>query len=172
LHYVAEILVSSPLQTMDRRLDTLSLAAAAFVAANLLHTLDHVRQGTGDLATEVLAGGAVISILAVLTLVLALRRHPRAALWAAVVGTWSALGVIASHVAPHWSALSDSYFEIHADALSWVVMLAEVAAAAWLGYVGFRMLRRAGGSRRRPPAARPSAGSAAAPSRSGSARPR
>ena len=108
---------------MNRRLDTLSLAAAAFVAANVLHSLDHLRQGTGDLATEVLAGGTVLSVLAVLTLVLALRRHPRAPLWAAVVGTWSALGVIASHVAPHWSAFSDSYFEIHADALSWVVML-------------------------------------------------
>ena len=74
------------------------------------------------------------------------------------VGTWSALGVIASHMAPHWSALSDSYFEIHADALSWVVMLAEVAAAAYLGLLGFRELRRpAGDSRRRPPAARGSA---------------
>ena len=91
---------------MSRRLDTLSLAAAAFVAGNVLHTLDHLRQGTGNLTTEVLAGGTVISILAVLTLVLALRRHPRAALWAAVVGTWSALGVIASHMAPHWSGLS------------------------------------------------------------------
>ena len=143
---------------MNRRLDTLSLAATAFVAANVLHTLDHLRQGTGDLATEVLAGGTVLSILAVVTLVLALGRHPRAALWAAVVGTWSALGVLASHVAHHWSAFSDSYFEIHADALSWVVMLAEVAAAAYLGLVGFRSLRRpAGGSRRRPPAARRSA---------------
>jgi hypothetical protein len=140
---------------MSRRLDTLSLAAAAFVAANVLHTLDHLRQGTGGVATEVLAGGTVISILAVLNLVLALHRHPRAALWAAVVGTWGALGVIASHMAPHWSAFSDSYFEIHADALSWVVMLAEVAAAAYLGLVGFRELRRrAGDSRRRPPAAR------------------
>jgi hypothetical protein len=143
---------------MDRRLDTLSQAAAAFVAANLLHTLDHLRQGTEDLATEVLAGGTVLSILAILTLVLALRRHPRAALWAAVVGTWSALGVLASHVAPHWSALSDSYFEIHADALSWVVMLAEVVAAAYLGLVGFRELRRpAGDSRRRSHAGRRSA---------------
>jgi hypothetical protein len=127
---------------MNRRLDTLSLAATVFVAANVLHTLDHVRQGTGDLATEVLAGGTVLSLLAVLTLVLALRRHPRAALWAAVVGTWSALGVIASHIAPHWSAFSDSYFEIDADALSWAVMLAEVLAAAYLGLVGFRELRR------------------------------
>jgi hypothetical protein len=139
---------------MSRRLDTLSLAAVLFVAANLLHTLDHLRQGTDDLATEVLAGGTVLSALAVLTLVLALLHHPRAPLWAAVVGTWSALGVLASHVAPHWSAFSDSYVEIHADALSWIVMLAEVAAAAWLGVAGFRELRRAPGSRRRPPAAR------------------
>ena len=143
---------------MNRRLDTLSLAAGAFVAANVLHSLDHLRQGTGALATEVLAGGAVLSILAILTLVLALRHHPRAPLWAAVVGTWSALGVIASHIAPHWSALSDSYFEIHADALSWVVMLAEVFAAAYVGFAGFRELRRpAPGSRRRSPAARRSA---------------
>jgi hypothetical protein len=133
------------------------VAAAAFVAANVLHTLDHLRQGTGDLATEVLAGGTVLSALALLTLVLAVRRHPRAPLWAAVVGTWSALGVLASHVAPHWSAFSDSYFEIDADALSWVVMLAEVAAAAWLGFVGFRTLRRAPGSPRRSPAAQRSA---------------
>jgi hypothetical protein len=143
---------------MNRRPDPLSLAATAFVVANVLHTLDHLRQGTGALATEVLAGGTVLSALAVLTLVLALRHHPRAALWAAVVGTWSALGVIASHVAPHWSAFSDSYFEIHADALSWIVMLAEVAAAAYLGLVGFRELRRpAPDSRRRPRAARQSA---------------
>ena len=143
---------------MTRRLDTLSLAAIAFVAANVLHTLDHLRQGTGDLATEVLAGGTVLSALAVVTLVLALRRHPRAPLWAAVVGTWSALGVIASHVAPHWSAFSDSYFAIHADALSWAVMLAEVAAAACLGFVGFSELRRpAPDSPRRSRAARQSA---------------
>jgi hypothetical protein len=125
-----------------RRPEPLVLAGVAFVATNVLHTLDHLRQGTGDLATEVLAGGTVLSFLAVLTLVLALRHHPRAALWAAVVGTWSALGVIASHIAPHWSAFSDSYFEIHADALSWAVMLAEVLAAAYLGLVGFRELRR------------------------------
>jgi hypothetical protein len=143
---------------MTRRRDTLSLAATAFVAANVLHSLDHLRQGTGDLATEVLAGGTVLSILAVLTLVLALRHHPRAPLWATVVGTWSALGVIASHIAPHWSALSDSYVEIHADALSWVVMLAEVLAAAYLGFAGFRELRRpARGSRCPPRAARQSA---------------
>ena len=68
---------------MQRRLDTLSLAAATFVVANLLHTLDHLRQGTGDLATEVLAGGTVISILAVLTLVLATRARRCGRPWSA-----------------------------------------------------------------------------------------
>jgi hypothetical protein len=125
-----------------RRPDSVVVAAAAFVGANVLHTLDHLRQGTGDLATDVLAGGTVLSILAVVTLVLALRHHPRASLWAAAVGTWSALAVAASHIAPHRSAFSDSYFEIDVDALSWAVMLAEVVAAAYLGLVGFRELRR------------------------------
>ncbi len=126
------------------RIDPLTMAAIAFIAANVLHTLDHLRQGLGGITTEVLAGGGVLSALAIATLVLALTRDRRAPLAAAVVGTWSALGVAASHIAPHWSALSDSYLDIHVDALSWAVMLAEVAAAAVLGLVGFRTLRRSG----------------------------
>src|SRR4051794_38346597 len=120
----------------------LVLASGAFVAANLLHSLDHMRQGTGRLTPEVLLGGSVLSVAAVVTLVLVLRRDPRAPLTAAVVGLWTAVGVAASHIAPHWSAFSDSYPEIHADALSWIVMLAEVAAAAALGLVGLRQLAR------------------------------
>jgi hypothetical protein len=128
----------------------LTTASIAFVAANVAHTLDHLRQGTSQLTNEIMAGGAVISLLAVATLVLVLRGDRRAPLVAAVVGLWTAAGVAASHIAPHWSAFSDSYPEIHADALSWVVMLAEVAAAAALGLVGLRELRRR-------PAGRPAA---------------
>ena len=129
-------------QTRSRALTTASIA---FVAANLAHTLDHLRQGVGDLTTEILAGGAVLSLLALATLVLVLRGDRRAPLVAAVVGLSSAVGVIASHIAPHWSAFSDSYPEIDADALSWIVMLAEVAAAAALGLVGLRALQEPGG---------------------------
>ncbi len=130
----------------------LTVASIAFVAANVAHSLDHLRQGTGDLATEVLAGGTVLSLLAVTTLVLVLRGDRRAPLVAAVVGLWSALGVAASHIAPHWSAFSDSYFDIDVDALSWAVMLAEIAAAAVLGLVGLTELRRQAAGR--PAAAR------------------
>ena len=134
-------------RTRSRALTTASLA---FVAANVAHTLDHLRQGTSGLSTEILAGGGVLSVLAVATLVFVWRGDRRAPLIATVVGLWSAAGVAASHIAPHWSAFSDSYPEIHADALSWVVMLAEVLAAAALGLVGLRELRR-------QPAGRPAA---------------
>jgi hypothetical protein len=118
----------------------LTTASVAFVAANVAHTLDHLRQGTSELSNEILAGGAAVSILAVVTLVFVLRGDRRAPLIAAVVGLWSAVGVAASHIAPHWSAFSDSYPAIHADALSWIVMLAEVAAALALGLAGLRAL--------------------------------
>src|SRR4051794_4806913 len=119
----------------------LAVGSIAFLAANVLHTLDHLRQGIGDLTTEILAGGSLITAAALVTLDLALRDDPRAPLAAAVVGLWSALGVAASHIAPHWSAFSDPYPDLDVDALSWVVMLAEIAAALTLGVLGLRELR-------------------------------
>jgi hypothetical protein len=123
------------------RLDGLSVAAIAFFAANVLHTLDHQRQGTARLTTEIYVGGSVISILAIVTLVMALRRNAQAPLVATVVGFWTALGVIASHILPHWSAFSDPYPALHVDALSWVIVLLEIGAAFALGAVGVMRLR-------------------------------
>ena len=100
-----------------RRLTTLVGANVAFVAANLLHTADHQRQGTKGLSTEILIGGSAITIAAFASLVLALRRDERAPIFAAVLGLSAATGIAASHIAPHWSAFSDSYPQIGADAI-------------------------------------------------------
>jgi hypothetical protein len=113
-------------------------AAALFVAANVLHSLDHVRQGVDRLAVDVVAGGALLSIAALLALALALRQDPRAPIVCAGVGLAGALGVAAAHLAPHWSALSDPYPGLGLDALSWAVMLAEIAAALVLAVAGAR----------------------------------
>ena len=51
-----------------RAKDTLPAAAIAFLAANLLHGADHLRQGTDLLALPVRAGGALVTLSAVAVL--------------------------------------------------------------------------------------------------------
>jgi hypothetical protein len=127
---------------MRRSWTALEAASTGFVSANILHTLDHLRQGVGDLTWEILAGGSLLTALAIVVLVMVLRGDERAPAFAAVVGLSGAVGIASAHIAPHWSALSDSYPEIHADALSWIVMLIEVGAALVLGLVALSQLRR------------------------------
>jgi hypothetical protein len=128
-----------------RSLDAVAAASIVFAVTVVAHGIDHSRQarGVGALATEVVAGGTVIFALTALVVVLAVRRHPRAPLFAAVTGFTVAIGVSLSHLAPHWSAFSDPYADLSLDALSWIVMLAEIAAAFALGIVALRELRAA-----------------------------
>ena len=123
---------------MRRSWTGLEAASAGFVAANILHTLDHFRQGLDGLTWEILSAGTLLTIEAIVVLVLVLRRQEWAAPLAAVVGLSGAIGIAAAHVAPHWSALSDSYPQIGADALSWIVMLLEMGAALVLGVAGLQ----------------------------------
>lgn len=125
-----------------RRANPLLGASALFVAANIAHTLDHFRQGTGRLSGYVMAGGTMISILAALTLFLALTNHPRTALVATFTGLYSALGVSAAHLLPHWGVFSDSYPDLGVDAAAWIIVVFEIAAGFLLGFAGLRELRR------------------------------
>jgi hypothetical protein len=122
---------------------TLLRANILFVAVNLLHTADHQRQGTEGLTWEIYLGGSAITLAAIASLVLAARRDERAAIFGAVLGLSAAAGIAASHIAPHWSAFSDSYPQIHADAISWAAVLLEIAGALLLAAIGLRELRRA-----------------------------
>src|SRR3954447_14216813 len=120
---------------------TLLRANVLFVAVNLLHTADHQRQGTARLTTEIMLGGSAITLAAIVSLVMARRRDKQAPIFRAVLGLSGAAGIAASHIAPHWSAFSDSYPQIHADAISWVVVLAEIAGALLLATVSLLALR-------------------------------
>src|SRR5882757_189916 len=119
----------------------LLLASAGFLAVNLLHTADHFRQGVGDLSAAILVAGSGLTLGAVSLLVLAARGHEWTAPIATTLGLSGAIGIAAAHLAPHWSALSDSYSQIGADALSWVVVLIEIGGALVLAYAGARELR-------------------------------
>ena len=124
------------------RRSPLVLASLAFLAANLLHGFDHLRTGTERLATEVSVGGFLITIAALAMVYLALRGFPRAPLIAILIGSWSAVLIASAHLAPHWSALSDSYWDLKPDAFSWAVAAAEVTAALSLCLVGLSTIRR------------------------------
>jgi len=122
------------------RREWLPIAAIAFLAANLLHGADHLRQGVDGVDVAVKVGGAMLTVAAVV--VFRKRTDPIAPLLATIVGFTAAILVAASHIAPHWSLLSDSYVDdVHPDALSWAVMLLEVVAASLLGVLGALALR-------------------------------
>jgi hypothetical protein len=131
----------------------LTVAAAIYLAANLLHGADHLRQHLAGVDADVLVGGFMITAAAFLVFLMARARHPRTPLAATIVGFGAAVLVAASHLAPHWSALSDSYInDIHPDLFSWVVVLLEIVAGLGLGVVGLLALRwsrrRRGGENR------------------------
>lgn len=126
------------------RQDPLVVASLAYLAANLIHGADHIRQHMAGLNTEIKLFGGLLTLAAAVVAFLALRRHPKAAMTATIVGLVSAALVLASHVLPHWGVLSDSYVDdIHPDAASWVVVLLEIATGIALGVVGvYQQVRR------------------------------
>ncbi|MGH7723610.1 MAG: hypothetical protein ACRENL_12415 [Candidatus Dormibacteria bacterium] len=128
--------------------DWLGIAATAYLAANLLHGADHLRQHLAGVDIEVLIGGFILTAAGVAVVISTRRHHPYAPLLATVVGFTAAALVAASHIAPYWSALSDSYInQIHPDAWSWAVVLLEITAGALLGVAGvYSMNARARGS--------------------------
>jgi hypothetical protein len=126
----------------------LGRAALLLVAADVLHALDHTRQGR-DLASEVYVAGVAGWIALAVLLVLIASRHRLAVPYAAAVGVSVAVGFLAVHVAPHWSAVSDPYSGFDPDALSWALVVVPVAAAVNLVVQAVRSHAR---TRRSPPA--------------------
>jgi ammonia channel protein AmtB len=124
----------------------LGRAALALTVADVLHALDHTRQGR-DLAGEVYVVGVAGWIALAVMLVLIARRHPLAAPYAAAVGVSVAVGFLLVHVAPHWSAFSDPYSAFDPDALSWALVVLPIAAALLLLVHALRAMRA-----ERPPA--------------------
>lgn len=120
-------------------------ATALYAVGLAAHTADHIRRGTGVITPEVFWAGLASTAAGVLTIVLVATRHRLAATAAAVVGLPIAVGVIAAHLLPHWSALSDPFVgagTIGITPMSWTVVLIEIAGAAAMGIAGIAMLKR------------------------------
>lgn len=111
-------------------------AGIILLTATVLHILDHVRQGR-PLPGVLSLVGATGLVLAVVSILLALRHHPLVRKVNLVVGFGTVAGLAAVHVLPHWSVFSDPYPEVHVDGLAWTSLIALMVAAGALGMTSF-----------------------------------
>ena len=129
-------------------------AGVVFVAALLVHGLDHLRRGIDVMTTQVFVGGNIQFALAFVAFALVIRRHRLAPVAAIAVGFGSALLFVTAHLLPDWGAFSDAYVGSPAapnvTAFSWFTALFEIAADIAFGCAGVIALRR-----RTTPAPRP-----------------
>jgi hypothetical protein len=118
---------------------------ALFYALGLaLHTADHLRRGLDVVTPQVLWAGNVSTLIGITTVVAVILGHRYGPMLAAVTGLPVGLGVAAVHLLPKWSALSDTFQGAHNNgvtALSWTVVLMEIAGALAMGVVGFLIVR-------------------------------
>lgn len=126
---------------------TLRLAAGIWAATIAIHTADHLRRGLDASPRVVLALGTLAFVLQGVAIGAALVRHALAPLLAVAVAVPDALGVVAVHLLPRWSGLSDAFpgapASANVTAFSWGTAIAEVAAAVLFAVVAARQLPRA-----------------------------
>lgn len=129
---------------MDDRI--LRSTGAFFLAAVLVHGLDHLRRGIDVMTTQVLVGGTVQFVLALVAVTLVLRHHRLAPGAAIAVGFGSAVLFVTAHLLPDWGAFSDAYVGSPAapgvTAFSWLTALLEIGADVAFGWAGVVVLRR------------------------------
>jgi hypothetical protein len=118
------------------------------LGVHALHDVDHVRQGR-SLEIPVITLGILAYAAGLAVVVLVWRRHPRMFDAAVVVGLGTALGFVLVHGLPDWGPLADGYPGIDVDLISWLIVIADIAAAVWLGWIG----TKANHPRRQPPLA-------------------
>jgi len=119
---------------------------ALFYALGLgLHTADHLRRGLDTVTPQVLWIGNISTVVGIGVVAAVVVGYRHAAMLAALTGLPVALGVAAVHLLPHWSAFSDSFDGAHGTgvtAMSWIVVLIEIAGAVALGIAGMRIVVR------------------------------
>ena len=130
-----------PRRRRSRR--TLVWANVALLLAVAAHGVDHAFRQPGGLealTAEVFGGGIAMGLATAGSLALAVLAHRLAAAVAVTAGPWIAVAVVASHFLPHWSAFSDSYAEVGADALSYAFAVLVVLAALAVAGAGAAQL--------------------------------
>jgi hypothetical protein len=121
----------------------LVVAGWLFAAGSAVHLVDHLRRGQGSVTDELFWAGNLSTITQVAAITLVVTRHRVAPLAAVAAGFSLALGFLAAHWLPEWSALSDPVWEV--DSWTWFSYLAsaaEIATAVAFGLAGLAVTRQ------------------------------
>jgi len=117
----------------------LMVATLTLLVANVLHGADHLfgeAPRPFNSSVEITAGGTLINLASYAAFGLSWLRLS----WVpwAITGCGFTAGILttAVHFAPHWSAFSDSYWDMSASLVSWVGMLAVIGTALIAGLTG------------------------------------
>jgi hypothetical protein len=130
---------------MDSSQSRLVAAGWLFAAGSLVHTLDHLRRGQGSVSDELYWLGTLAIVLQVVVITLILVRHRLAPLLAVAAGFSLAVGFLAAHWLPEWSAISDPLWEIDSWTwLSYVASTMEIVGALAIGVAGLAEVRQHG----------------------------
>jgi hypothetical protein len=116
------------------------LAAIAFAVGTTIHVADHLRRGQGSVSELLFTLGNTALVLQVVTVTLALVGHRTAPRLAAIAGPSLAVGFLAAHWLPRWSAMSDPVWEV--PSLPWLTVMAsvaEIAGAVAIGWAGLAL---------------------------------
>lgn len=122
----------------DRLLRATALAYAVAIA---VHFADHLRRGVDASPKAVVTLGLLALVFQAAAIVAALTRQAYAALLAVAVALPDAVGVVAVHLLPRWSALSDAFpgpdSAPGVTAFSWVTAIAEIVTGLAFAYAGW-----------------------------------
>ncbi len=125
---------------------TTTLAMIAFVAAFLVHGIDHLRRGMTASPPSIMVGGMIQGLFVAVALVLVLRQHRWAYEAAIAVGLGSALLFTYAHVLPTFlPGYQDSFMSgprINVTWFSWLTAVGEIGAGLILGCVAIQARRR------------------------------
>jgi hypothetical protein len=120
-------------------------AGVLFAVGSAVHLVDHLRRGQGSVTESLYWAGNLALIVQVAVITLILTRHRIAPLAAVAGGFPLAIGFLAAHWLPEWSALSDPVWEI--DSWTWLSYVAsslEIGGALTIGVAGLAIVRNRG----------------------------
>jgi hypothetical protein len=128
----------------SQTLGSLKFSALFYALGLALHTADHFRRGLDASTGQVLIVGNLSTAIGITVVVMVIVGYRHAPLLAALTGFPAAFGVAAVHLLPTCSAFSDAFVDAHntgVTAMSWTVVLIEIAGALAMGIVGLAIVR-------------------------------